>query len=94
MPYSHKRSREAEQRRSELKKQKSLSRKFIRDYMYKDRVTREEVNLVTKDEVENNLQRIFKKDGYYLSAVPNVDRGDVLDVPNIYHLELFPFHSD
>ena len=88
MPYSHKRSKQAEKRRAELKEQKQASRKFIQDYQYTDRVNKEQVNLVTSEEIHDNLKANFQ--GVVMAAVPNVDRGDVLEVPNLYHLELFP----
>ena len=83
----HKRSQEAKKRRNELYEQRQFSKKYIRDYEFKDKVCKEEVNLVPKVEVEYYLEIAF--DGYLLAAVPDVDRGDVLDIPNIYHLELF-----
>jgi hypothetical protein len=84
----HKRSLEAIKRRSELQDQKKSSRQFIRDYEFKDQVNKEEVNLVTPAEIKDHLKTVFSN--YYLGAVPvDLDRGHVLDVPNVYHLELF-----
>jgi hypothetical protein len=85
--YNNKRSKEAEKRRDELYKQKQCARTFIFDYEFKDQVTSEEVNLLEKDEIHDHLKTTFTD--YYVGAVPDVIRAQVLEIPNVYHLELF-----
>lgn len=84
----HKRSLEAIKRRKDLQLQKQAARKYVYDNEFKDKIRKEQVNLVTKTAIEKKLEKDFC--GYLLAAVPEVERGDVLEVPNIYHLELFP----
>ena len=88
-PYSHKRSIEAEKRRQDLKTQKQVSRRFIYANEFKDQIKKETVNLVTQSMIVANLDKQFDG-GHLLAAVPSVERAEVLEIPNLYHLELFP----
>lgn len=85
--YNNVRKKESQKRREELYKQKQASRTFIFNYEFKDQVTSEEVNLLEKDEIHDHLKTKFTN--YYVAAVPDVFRALVLEVPNIYHFELF-----
>lgn len=85
----HKRSREAEKRRDELYEQKKASRKFIYDNEFTDQILKEKINLVDPAQIVKALDEQFGG-GHLLVAVPNVVRAEVLEIPNLYHLELFP----
>lgn len=87
MVYSHNRSKKAKQRRAEIRKQKQSASHFIHCNQHRDLVTGETVNSQTQSEVIEHLNRTFN--GVYMAAVPNVDPGDVLDTPTVYHLELY-----
>jgi hypothetical protein len=85
--YNNVRKKESQKRRDELYLQKQAARNFIFDWEFKDQETSEEVNLLNKDEIHDHLKTTFTD--YYVGAVPDVERAQVLEVPNIYHLELF-----
>ena len=85
----HKRSPEAIKRRNDLREQKKASRKYIYDNEFTDRINQEKVNLVEKKDIEKNLNTLFEG-GHLLAAIPEVERAQVLEIPNIYHLDLFP----
>ena len=85
----HKRSQEAIKRRKDIQAQKSASRTYIKDNEFTDLVNREKVNMVTQDDIKTKLKKDFEG-GYLLGAVPDVEHSQVLEMPNVYHFELFP----
>lgn len=86
--YNGNKKREA---RNAQYQQQETSRNYITDNQYKDQVIGETVNLVTTSAILGELTQAYPEasDKELTKAVPNVDPGDVLDVPNRYHLELF-----
>ena len=90
--YSQNRSPKAEKKRNDIYEQKREAGRIIRANEYKDQINKEEVNLLTPQEISSKLEVVFK--GVLIAAIPDIDRGHVLEVPNVYHLELFPFCNE
>jgi hypothetical protein len=71
-----------------LREQRSFSSQIVRDNAFHDRINGETVNILAQSEIIRQVTTIYPDAPP--QAIPTVQDGSVLNVPNVYHLELFP----
>jgi len=87
-PSTYQKKMAAKQAAQNLREQQNYSRAIINQNAYHDRVNGEKVNTLEQKEIIAQLTALYPEAPP--QAVPNVQDGSVLTIPNLYQLELFP----
>jgi len=87
-PSTYERKLVAKKAAESLKTQRSYSRKIVNENAYHDQLKRETVNILEQEEIIKQVIAIYPDAPP--QAIPTVQDGFVLTIPNLYHLELFP----
>ena len=75
------------QAKQTLREQQNLARHIISVNAFHDRITGERVNTLPPDEIIKQITATYPQAPP--EAIPTVQDGSVLTIPNRYHLELF-----
>jgi len=87
-PSTYERKMAKKQAEQTLQEQQRFSRNIINSSAFHDRVNGEKVNILEQKEIINQLTALYPDAPP--QAIPTVQDGSVLTIPNLYHLELFP----
>lgn len=75
------------QQKTSLKQQKRYSKQIVQENTYYDKQRKETINLLPRNEIIRRVTKIYPDAPP--QAIPNIQDGQVLDVTNQYHLNIF-----